>query len=131
MVDKSKTPFQQNLKMVFLSTLLTFNIAVTSVSNQLFCYSDPTRYNQYLNFGSGDGGGAIDENAWARMSIPYFECDSEDFIIAYYFRWHMFHSHMNASGWFSKDTEPRYLITEFTGANQAHSGSAGLLEARV
>jgi|EP01044_Picomonas_judraskeda_P016217 hypothetical protein len=97
-----------------------------------FAVLDPTSFAQYLNFGEGDGGGALDENEWARTNIPYFESDSKDFNVAYYFRWHMFHSHMNSTGWHDADGAPKYLITEFTGVPSTHSGSAGhhIMEAR-
>jgi hypothetical protein len=110
-------------------TLLTPTFADPPPSS--FAVLDPSKFSKFLTFGSGDGGGATDENKWARTNIPYFECDSEDYNIAYYFRWHMFHSHMNATGWVSNG-KPRYLITEFTGVTGAHSGSAGhhIMEAR-
>lgn len=97
-----------------------------------FAVLDPAAFAHYLSFGDGDGGGALDENDWAQANIPYFESDSEDFNVAYYFRWHMFHSHMNASGWRDADGTPKYLITEFTGVESTHSGSAGhhIMEAR-
>lgn len=97
-----------------------------------FAVLDPGAFVRYLNFGGGDGGGALDENAWAKTNIPYFESDSEDFNVAYYFRWHMFHSHMNSTGWHDADGAPKYTITEFTGVPSTHSGSAGhhIMEAR-
>ena len=60
--------------------------------------------------------------------------DSEDSNIAYYFRWHMLHSHMNVAGWTSRrDGKPRYLFKEYTAVAATHSGSAGhhiIMEAR-
>ena len=97
-----------------------------------FSILNPSAFAKYLRFPAG-GGGGTDENAWAQSNIPFFECDSEDYNVAYYFRWHMLHSHMNASGWSSKsDGKPRYLFTEFTGVAATHSGSAGhhIMEAR-
>eukprot|EP01051_Picozoa_sp_SAG22_P013390 SAG22_NODE_1493_length_4303_cov_2.713606_2_plen_648_part_00 len=102
-------------------------------SSSSFAILDPANFSAYLDFGGGDGGGALDEGGWARAHIPFFETDDEDFTRAYYFRWHMFHSHMNASGWTDPQTgQPRFLITEFTGVDKSHSGSAGhhIMEAR-
>ena len=98
-----------------------------------FAILDPANFERYLNFGDGDGAGLTNENEWAKSNIPFFETDSEDFNVAYYFRWHMFHSHMNASGWTDKLTgELKWSITEFTNVAATHSGSAGhhLMEAR-
>ena len=98
-----------------------------------FAILDPANFEKYLSFGAGDGAGLTDENEWAKDNIPYFETDSEDFNVAYYFRWHMFHSHMNASGWTDKASgDHKWLITEFTNVDSTHSGSAGhhIMEAR-
>lgn len=91
-----------------------------------FAVLEPSDFERYLKFGSGDGGGLKDENEWARVHIPYFEIDSEDFNVAYYFRWHMFHTHINESGWRDPHTDKRKCwFTEFTGVDKTHSGSAG------
>ena len=97
-----------------------------------FALLDPSTFAPLLRYGAGDGGGALDETAWAKSNVPFFECDDEDYTLAYYFRWHMFHSHMNRTGWTDRAGVQRYLITEFTGVAKSHSGSAGhhMMEAR-
>ena len=97
-----------------------------------FAILDPTSFQKYLLFGNGDGGGARDEFAWAKQNIPFFESSDEDFTTAYYFRWHMMHTHMNATGWTGKDKISKWLITEFTNVIGTHSGAAGhhLMEIR-
>jgi hypothetical protein len=126
------------LRLLLLGALLPATAATQSTDSPNgpppahFAVLDPAAFEKYLSFGDGDGGGALDENSWARSNIPYFETDSEDFNVAYYFRWHMFHSHMNSTGWRDADGAPKYLITEFTGVPETHSGSAGhhIMEAR-
>jgi hypothetical protein len=119
---------------MYLALLLLLGHAQADPPPPSFSILDPSHFSKYLHFGTGDGsGGDTDENAWAHSNIPFFESDSEDYNIAYYFRWHMLHSHMNATGWVSKsDGTSRYIFTEFTGISSTHSGSAGhhILEAR-
>ena len=113
-----------------LAVLVPATVAVVPPAS--FTLLDPSTFAPLLRYGAGDGGGAVDETAWAKDNIPFFECDDDEYTEAYYFRWHMFHSHMNRTGWTDKAGRKRYLITEFTGVDKSHSGSAGhhLMEAR-
>ena len=52
--------------------------ATAATASSAFTILEPENFTEYLNFGTGDGGGALDENGWARTSIPYFETDNDE-----------------------------------------------------
>ena len=60
-----------------LAVLVPATVAVVPPAS--FTLLDPSTFAPLLRYGAGDGGGAVDETAWAKDNIPFFECDDDEY----------------------------------------------------